>query len=406
MDRHKSVPAWLLALLTLVWFSGCGWWSAQTDRDVEEDIADSIDEPTTTAAASNSAAVAPSKLDLGLKAGDRFPLLKTVRQTLQQPSPQGWVVSHSILEILMSVSIEEIHHPDSQHPELDPRSGQKRLLVKFERVRFSQELPGQPRVEYDSNAPTFPIPQAALGYHGLKDNSLGFWLSADNQILELVGFEQFINHCLKEISPEKRQQMSTAIAVPTAAEGIASFVDDSIGLLPATAVREGDTWMRDRQVLQPVPLHISHKHTLRQITADVADIDIQGTVSPPVPHGSMNQPVRDVRVAVRGGQSLGRCRLNRRTGLPIDARVEQSLEMTVRMADGSEFDQYKSTITSIQSFSEQGSPQIGTGESAAPPAQTPRVTQRDSIDRSAAGNVSRPGEAANISTRGVGGQNP
>jgi len=390
MDWHKSVTARLFIALALLSFSGCGWWGAQTEHDVEEDVADSIDEPAVPASsAANPQVASTSKPDSGLKAGDRFPLLKTVKQTLQQPSPQGWVVSRSILEMLMTVSIEEIHRPDAQHPELDPRSGQKRLLVKYDRIRFSQELPGQPRVEYDSNTPAYPIPPAALGYHGLKDNSLGFWLSADNQVVELVGFEQFINHCLQEVPAEKRQQVSASIAVSTAAEGIASFVDDNVGLMPGTVLREGDTWMRDRQILHPVPLYISYKHTLRQISADTADIDIQGTISPPVPYGAMNQPGQDVRVVIRGGQSLGRCRMDRRTGLPLDARVEQSLEMTVRLANGTEFDQYKSTITSIQSNFGQGGAPASIGEGAAP-GLAPRVAQGDREGRSAAGNELRP----------------
>jgi hypothetical protein len=369
--------------------SGCGWWGTQTDRDVEEDVSDAIDEPAPFDAVSSPPA-SPTRPDPGLKVGDRFPLLKTVKQTLQQPSQQGWAVSRSILETLMTVSVEEIHRVDGQHPELDPRSGQKRLLVKFERIRFSQELPGQPRVDYDSTAPAGPLPPAALAYHGLKDNSLGFWLSADNQVLELVGFEQFINHSLQEVPAERRQQMLSVISVPTAAEGIASFVDDTIAILPGSAVREGDTWMRDRQILQPVPMHISLKHTLRQIASDFADIDIQGTISPPVPYGSMNQAGREVRVTVRGGQSVGRCRLDRRSGLPLDTRVEQSLEMTVRLANGSEFDQYKSTITSIQSFGETGNLATGTGDVSAA-GGTLRMAQGDAEIRSAPGNDSRPG---------------
>ena len=58
-------------------------------------------------------------------------------------------------------------------------------------------------------------------------------------------------------------------------------------------------------------------------------------------------------ITVRRGQSAGSCVINRRTGLPMQSRVEQSLEMHVRLADGGEFDQYKSTLTTINTVPEQ-----------------------------------------------------
>jgi hypothetical protein len=380
MDRLNSKFLRHLTALALLSLCGCGWWGGQSDRDVEDDD-DALEEPIQASAVSSIPPSSP-KPDIGPKVGDRFPLVKMVKQTLQQPSPQGWAVSRSVLEMLMTVSIEETHPTDNRRPEADVRAGQKRMLVKFDRIRLSQEIPGQPPTEYDSNAPTDPLPQAALPYHGLKDNSLGFWLSADNQVLELVGFEQFVSRCLQDVPPERRRQMSAAIAVPTAAEGIATFVDENIGLLPGTAVRAGDSWLRDRQVLQPVPLHLSQKQTLREIAADFADIDLQGTISAPVPRGTPNQPGPEVRVSIRGGQSQGRCRLDRRTGLPLDARVEQSLEMTVHMPNGTEFDQYKSTITSIQLLDGQALSAAGLRE-AGSASVAPRVAGGDAAGRNA-----------------------
>jgi hypothetical protein len=385
MDRQKSFSAWLLVPVCLVCLSSCGWWGAQSENGADEDFVDLADDTSAAGSAASQPAVAEAKSGRDLKVGDRFPLLKTVTQTLQQPSPNGWVTSRSTLEMLMSVTIEEIHQPDRQHAELDPRSGQKRLQVNFLRLHYLQELPGQARVEYDSIAPVYPVPQAALGYHGLKDNGFGFWLGPDNQIVELVAFDQFLKRCLNDVPAEKRQEVGAALALP-AAEAIASFVDDTVGALSSTAVREGDTWIRDRQVLQPVPLHINYKYTLRQITSDMADIDVQGTISAPVPYGSINQPNREVRVAIRGGRSQGNCRLDRRTGLPLESRAEQALEMTVRMPDGSEFEQHKQTLTTIRLVLDRDSPGTGGGENGAPAAAPARLAQEDGERRGVSGN--------------------
>jgi hypothetical protein len=374
MERQKTILAWLLAAVCLVWFAGCGWGSAPADNSVDGDLADSVDDGPAAGPETAAQPVAQATGERRLKAGDRFPLLKTVANTLQQPSPDGWITSRSTLEMLMSVTVEEIHPTDGQPQGPDPRFGQKRLQVSYQRVRFSEELPGQPRVDYDSIAPASPIPRSALGFHALNDNSFGFWLSADNQPVELAAFDQFINRCLNAVPPERRQQAAAAMTLPPA-EAVASFIDDSVGVLPASAAREGDSWVRDRQVVQPVPLHVSNRYTLRRTTRELAEIEILGTISPPVPHGSIAPSTGDVRVVVRGGRSQGACLVDRRTGLPVESRAEQTLEMTVRMPDGSEFDQHKSTLTTIRSVAEAATFPGGAAGATPAAGAPPRLAQ-------------------------------
>jgi hypothetical protein len=345
--------------------SGCGWWNGQSD-DVEEDPVLTAEDPAAGEEGSAAPETAKQKLELNLKPGDRFPLIKTVEHTLRQPAPEGWSISRSNLEMLLSVTVNEIHEPDRGKQPADPRAGQKKLLVQYHRVRFSQELPGRKKVDYDSEAPVLPIPLVAQGYHGLKDNGFEFWLSANNQILEIVGFDQFLDRCLRDVPLARKQQVRAAMAATSGGDGITNFVEDSIGLLPTTAVREGDGWTRERQVVQPVPMYTSTRYTLRRITDEIAEIDILGSISPSATFGQPNQPNNELNVTIRGGNSLGNCLLDRRTGLPMQSRVEQSLEMNVRLADGSEFDQQKTTVTTIKYFPEQGDPKGSPGAPASP----------------------------------------
>jgi len=339
----------LLVPASLALISGCGWWNAQTDEGEEDPVLVSDDASGSAPAPSKSGAP-QQKLELHLKPGDRFPLRKTVEHTLRQPTGQDWSTSRSNLDLLLSVTVNEIREPGGPRNNPDPRGGQKRLQVQYHRIRFSQEVAGQNKVQYDSDAPQRPLSLAAIGYHGLKDNGFEFWLSAENQIIEIVGFDQFLERCLRDVPPARQQQVRAAMAATTGSDGIANFVDDSIGLLPVTAVREGESWSRDRHVLQPVPMYASNRYTLRRITDEIAEIDITGTVSPSVNFGPSQQPNHEINVSVRGGNSVGTCLLDRRTGLPMQSRVEQSLDMVVRLPDGSEFDQYKSTLTTIKYF--------------------------------------------------------
>lgn len=243
MQGRHNLPARSLALVCLLVVCGCGWWDGQAD-DVEEDPVLTADD--TAAGEELRAAPEPpkQKLELNLKPGDRFPLMKTVEHTLRQPAPEGWTISRSNLEMLLSVTVNEIHEPAGGKQPADARAGQKKLQVQYHRVRFSQELPGRKKVDYDSDAPLLPIPLVAQGYHGLKDNGFEFWLSAENQILEIVGFDQFLERCLRDVPPARKQQVRAAMAATTGGDGITNFVEDSIGLLPTSAVREGDSWTR------------------------------------------------------------------------------------------------------------------------------------------------------------------
>ena len=306
------------------------------------------------------AAPAPQS-ELGIKVGDRFPLLKTVEQTLRQPSPQGLSISRSTIEMLISITVEELRQPEPLRPEGNSHQGQKRLKVKYDRIRFFQELPGLPRVEYDSNASAGPISPAARGFEGFKDNGFAFWLTGDNQLVELVGFDDFFNRCWRDVATEQRRQMFAAAAAPPT-EAIANFVDESVGLLPAMVIREGDAWTRDRQISLPVPVRTNTKYTLRRLNAETAEIDVLGTIFPSSPP----QPATgDLSLTIRGGQSFGSCLVDRRTGLPILSSIEQTLDMVVKAPDGSEFEQQKMTVTTIKSFPETGSVRTASSEGAA-----------------------------------------
>lgn len=351
----------LMAILSVGAFGAHGWWNNRQGEELTEEMA--AESQAEGAPSVPAAPVAEERLALNLQAGDRFPLQKTIDQQLRQPSPQGWVTSHSRLEMLLHLTVEEIYRGDPASPEKDPRDGQKRLQVKYHRIRFSQVLPGR-NVEYDSDIPPNPIPLEAQGYHGLKDNSFQFWIGADNQILQMVGFEPFLDRCLKDVAPDQKQQVRTMLASTSGADGIANFVDDSIGLLPPEVVRVGDTWARSRNMLHPVPMHIDSKYTLQRISPQVAEIDIVGTITPSANFTRSStstrpgdSPARDVMVVMRGGNCYGSCQIDRRTGLPIFSKVQQSMHMNVVMAGGAEFDQYKTTVTTISAFPEQGSSQ-------------------------------------------------
>ena len=233
----------------------------------------------------------------------------------------------------------------------EPQSGRKLLQVKYHRVKFRQKSPDR-QIEYDSDAPAGRLPLEAQGYHGLKDNSFQFWISGDNQILEMVGFEQFVERCLKDVAPQRMQQVRGILASTSGADGIANFVDDSIGLLPSTQVRVGDVWSRARSIHQPIPMHITTKYALRSLTPQGAEVDILGTITPSASDLPSLVPTEDVHVTVQRGHCFGSCLIDRRTGLPLSSKVEQDMQMHVQLPGNINFDQQKMTVTTIRAFTD------------------------------------------------------
>ena len=356
LETVKMKARWLfqlcwLGLAAALVVAGCDAWKGSGEV-AEQPI------PTGTALPLASiGGLRQEKLTLNLEVGSRFPLQKTVEHVLRQPSPEGTNTVRGLLDLLMSVTVEEVRAPDS-----DQASGNaRRLRVKYHRVRFSQEFPdGRNNVQYDSDAPPpdYQIPLEALGYHGLKDNSFEFWLGADNQILGIVDFDKFLQRCLAKVPKHQQIKVRGHLAATSGADGISNFVDDSIGLLPSHAVRVNEVWSRERTLPQPVPMHISNRYTLRQLTRETADVDIVGVITPSTTYGPPNQLNRDVQVSVTGGNCIGSCQIDRLTGLPIQSRVEQSMMMNVRLPQGVEFQQQKNTVITIRAFPRQTSEDV------------------------------------------------
>lgn len=362
-----------LVLLVFGCFSalpGCEWWSGTSEPDLTDLEDMPLPESEATAAADAAARSSSSEsqqpqhtLQLNLKIGDRFPLQKTVVQTLTQYSHQGTTSSSSTLQMLLSITVEEM-------PESGERQGQKRMLVRYHRVRYSQDLGGK-RFDYDSDSPSANIPVEAQGYRGLLGNGFSFWLGTDNKVVDTWGFDEFVERCVRHVIPERQQQVRFALQASSGPEGIANFVDDSIGILPPYDVKVGSKWDTERKVVQPLPMHVKTEYTLHEVDANVAQIAILGMISPVPDHERADLAPRDVKVSVRSGRCYGTCYLDRHSGLPIRSQVEQTLEMKVHLAKGGEFDQRKESKTTIESYLDQGLQQASAIESQGDAAVVP-----------------------------------
>ena len=291
--------------------------------------------------------VAEGDLSFSLKVGDRFPLLKTIEQTLVQESSVGPVTSRSNLTLMFAITVDE------------EDAGRRKLGVRYQRVKYSQEILGE-ITEYDSQANPKSVPDALQVYHGLAGNSFSFWIGADNRIIEVIDFDEFLKRCVRHAPPHRQHELLTRIVATQEDEGFANFVDESIGLLPydpqatgrETAVEINQQWEKTRTIMRPLPMEMRTGYTLSSLTRDRAGIMILGTIEPiqasqlgPIQQASVRQSI-----SLKKGEITGSCMIDRASGLPLMSRVQRQMDMTVEMPGQRPFEQKKIIVTTIESF--------------------------------------------------------
>lgn len=360
------VARWVGVCGLLLSLSGCGWFGSETaDSDSDEAIPELGDRAKASNVREASNKTLPTEnLELRLKVGDRFPLIKTVEQRLRQFSPSGGrpIESSSKLTMTLAITVEAIDQ------------GVKTLGVRYQRVRYEHDIAGE-KVSYDSALFPKAIPEAAQVYHGLLDNGFSFDLGADNRIVQVHDFEAFLKRCVRHAPANQQKELLTRLAATQEDEGIANFVDDSVGMLPYNiddlnsggAVKVGTSWRKNREIVRPFPMTIDTAYRLANINERYATLELFGQIVPArIQHAShtVQQATTTEKMTLRSGHCFGTCTIDRESGLPIQSHVTRQMDLTLELPTGAKFDQTKEIITTIRTFPEQGAPAT-TAQSAA-----------------------------------------
>lgn len=393
------VARWIGVCGLLLSLFGCGWFQTEKSDSEADDAIPELGDRERTPLPSEAAQkeLPPQNLALRLKVGDRFPLIKTVEQKLRQLSATGGrpIESSSTLTMTLAVTVEAIDQ------------GVKTLGVRYQRVRYEHDIGGE-QVRYDSALLPKSIPEAAWVYHGLVDNGFSFELGADNRIVRVHDFEAFLKRCVRHAPANQQQELLTHLVATQEDEGIANFVDDSIGLLPYNVddlnnggnVKLGATWRKTRELRRPLPLTIDTAYRLANINDQYATLELFGQIMPArIQHASHAvQPAGATeKMTLRGGHCFGTCTIDRDSGLPIQSHVTRLMDLTLELPTGAVFEQKKEIITTIRTFPEQGAP---TTTAAAAPREsaTPRTaTGLSTITETGPLATSRPSVIPNAS---------
>lgn len=354
----KTAPWMILVVLVALSFGGCGRsksGSSSADGDVGDldgieltrsTNADPVLTPTTAAPASIPAP-REGTLELKLAVNEPFPLSKTVEQRLTETDDLGIVgESTSRTDMMMSLNVDDIL-----------QDGRKKLTVKYHKVRYEQVVRGV-RTEYSSEKPGESVPKSALVYAGLANNGFSFVVGPNNKVIELIGFNEFLQRCLTNVPTNEAANVRRQLEAVRSEDGIAAFVDDSIGLLPysedpahpGVSVREGSQWRLERRSEGPLPTYMTTICTLNDLSQNSAEILMAGQISGPPKPISMRVPDGEMKIQIKGGNCTGSCRVDRKTGLPTQSRIQRYLEMAMELPNGQKINQTKETLSTITSF--------------------------------------------------------
>lgn len=402
MQRGVASSVLVICCAGFPWIAGCSWGSAPEDEEVQEtsvsELGDDSPPPGRSAVPAHAAIPQPAPGGGGTApsltppvnaeqpsaARTHWPLVKTVVQELRQQTPDGWIDNRTVLELAILITRDDQRMPLTAGSSQGAFEGNTAFRVDFQQVRFTQELPGIPPLQFDSDAAQMSVPVAFQPLLGLKGNGFRFRMDRERQVTEVVGFDAFLDRCLAQVPPEQQAIVRGSIPAANAAECIAYFIDESIGMIPADVSHAGDNWLRSREVWQPVPCIATTRFTVRQVTAEATDFDMAGTIEPTPPSASTVEAAPgEMPVRITGGRLLGQCRIDRRSGIPLRSRREQALEMRVRTAEGSEFAQHKTTTTTVELHSAPresapyaaGSQRASTGMSADAPPRARQAPQ-------------------------------
>ena len=322
--------------------------------EVSQELADVAEQSPPTAVALSE------KLELRLEVGTRFPLVKTIKQNLVQKSADFPASAETELQMHMVIEVSEV------------KVDAVLLSVHYSRISYQHDINGY-RMAYDSQTHQGPVPQEIAPYAGMVNNGFAFWLGRDNTIQQLVGYHEFLQSCVQQVPVEQRAQMLADISARFGNDGVANFVDDTIGLLPydrsadpdsATRVAVGDVWTRERRLMQPVPVQMSSTCRLLALNDRTAEINITGTIGDAQSYVGV-EAAPSASVHITGGRSMGSCIIDRSTGLPLQLNRSMFVSMTVATAEGQSVQQDKRIETTIQAFPGTQRPVV-----ASPPIQS------------------------------------
>ena len=334
----QSTPRLLTVFCLLIALTGCENAVPQADSfEAELSELTNIDGGQTDARPASHSGVPSTETAVGnlrLAQGDRYRFVRTVQQNLTQQTRGARRHSSSTLTLRITVQVDAVQDDGFL------------LTASYSDINYSHDIAGE-RVQFTSATAPGSLPVELQPYRGLMDNELSFRLGRNNRITGVEGLPQFLSRCVRYVPAAGQQQILRQLSA-SPQDAVASFVDETIGLLPfgdTSGLTVGDSWNLDRQINSPLPMYLSSTCSLKDLSNDIATVSLSGRIA--APNGA-GQSLDGVQLVLRDGRTIGNCQFNASTGLPIRCQIERNFDLDASLNDGTEVRQLKKIVTTIQ----------------------------------------------------------
>lgn len=282
-----------------------------------------------------------------LKQGEKHYFVKSIEQklALEPGNPIGRVWER--VEFLLSMTVRK---QVSEGYVLD---------VAYHNVLYQSER-GNQHLRYNSRSQS-PVPPEVVPYRGMIDRGFTLHLDRSNRIVEVVGFDRFLEECFGEYPAELRRELMVNMGAYSTerAETInaaVSFLDESFALLPFGELSdEGDAfpvgahWTRSFSRTHPVPVEQTIEATLQNVFGERewAQVVIGGELRP-VSRSVISANSSQSRVT--GGTVTGSCSVSLSTGLPKSCRIQREIQMEMSVGDQPALPVRKTIVTTLEAI--------------------------------------------------------
>ena len=261
----------------------------------------------------------PSPVQLAV--GQRTPLVRTIETVLSQDTGEAVASQHRTRLRVHFTLVVQAAEP-----------GRSQVGVVFDRFELDRTIDGATS-SGDTKRTDQPLPPVMNALASLVGRGFSYWVDDQNQIQQIDGKDALLAEAVSRVSAEDRDGVVKAFGSST---DLASLLDASIGL-SSSQLTSGNQWTTGDGSLAP-----SRNYTVTEADATSARVSVIGSVPP-----QTSSAGDSVAVEIVGGALQGECVIDRATGLPKQAQSIETVDMTVRLADGRTFAQQRQTISSL-----------------------------------------------------------
>ena len=247
---------------------------------------------------------------------------------------------------------------------------QTKLGIHFDRVQYSERVDDDQWV-FDSSAPGDDVPEQAMAYQNIAGNGFSIWTDENLQIVSTNGFQEFLARQQPTANDNSIQQVEFEVAEQTNQRELIGAVSEFVGLLPVDEqAKTGTTWQLTQKINRPIPLESENDFSVLGIDENRAKVEVRGKIVPSSDPTIVDKD-SNVEIFVSGGETTGSYTIDRKTGFTQSSKIEQTVQMRVRLAETVEFGQVKKITTTLEALDIDSEEPPSAGSSSANPLSIP-----------------------------------